>query len=597
MLNSVKKILPRLRSQFRGRLLLGRYDILGRIATGGMATVYRAQLRGIGGFSRNFAIKVIHPHLCHTAEFADRFTNEAKLASRVHHPNVVSTVDAGSSRGLHYIVLELVDGVNLRQVTVARSASLPPAQAARIVADAARGLHALHSLGHGSSPVAGALKTYDDDRPYPAEVVHRDLSPHNLMLDVTGRTVLIDLGLAKVRGQGMHTQTGVLCGKLAYMSPEQSRGEEVDARSDIFSLGAVLFELAAGEPPFGEDHSPGTLERLRRCDTAKLAEQLRDAGAPQWLSSTVLTCLQREREARFQTAMALAGALEDEAHFAGIDLSEVRQQLATLAARVADDARHHQFAREHRHGRPATSRHGSGFSTSSESAGLSELEADLRIVRSNRLRNSGIALAGIVATCFSLGWLVGDEGSAGSDSDESHTVRAGRANPTDSTSRGADGQHDARHRRASSTLQSLAGTARAMSTKTVNSLSAAYHDSSTKAVEVALRRSPALASESVDDELSAAELASGLPRQLGPISRVLAPLSFVGPPLVSTLPAPAESGEVPNASDAQTRSKRGSTRTVVHRRRPKSGKRTRASKAKAQKALQSTPLRSNPYQP
>src|SRR5690606_20543352 len=135
------------------------------------------------------------------------------------------------------------------------------------------------------------------------------LSPHNLMLDATGRTVLIDLGLAKARGQLGHTQTGVLCGKLPYMSPEQSRMEPLDARSDVFSLGSVLFELAAGEAPFGDDHTPGTLEALRTCDTARLAEKLGDAHVPSWLTQVVLTCLRRDPGDRYASAAALADAL------------------------------------------------------------------------------------------------------------------------------------------------------------------------------------------------------------------------------------------------------------------------------------------------
>jgi eukaryotic-like serine/threonine-protein kinase len=170
---------------------LGRYAISGRIASGGMATVYRARLEGQGGFAREFALKVIHPHLASAEGFKDRFLDEARVASRVNHPNVVATVDSDQDRGYHYLVLELVDGVTVRQLQVhdlhrsptSEGARLSPAEAARIIADVARGLHAVH--------------TVVDERGESLDVVHRDLSPHNLMLDVTGRAVLIDLGLVK----------------------------------------------------------------------------------------------------------------------------------------------------------------------------------------------------------------------------------------------------------------------------------------------------------------------------------------------------------------------------------------------------------------
>ncbi len=303
---------------------LGRYVITGRIASGGMATVYRGRLDGQGGFAREFAVKVIHPHLAATEGFRERFLDEARVASRVSHPNVVATVDSDFDRGYHFLILELVDGVTLRQLQVTgreRTTALgqghyrlDPAEAARVVCDAARGLHAVHSIV--------------DEKGETLDVVHRDLSPHNLMLDATGRTVLIDLGLAKARGQLGHTQTGVLCGKLPYMSPEQSRLDPLDARSDVFSLGSVLFELATGVPPFGDDHTPNTLENLRRCDGQRLAGMLDEAGIPTWLTQIILTCLRADPQDRYASAEALAEALDHAMRRGGVIQSEVRRQLA-----------------------------------------------------------------------------------------------------------------------------------------------------------------------------------------------------------------------------------------------------------------------------
>jgi serine/threonine protein kinase len=309
---------------------LGRYVITGRIASGGMATVYRARLESEGGFAREFAVKVIHPHLAASEGFRERFLDEARVASRANHPNVVATVDSDQDRGYHYLVLELVDGITLRQLqvndlhrsTTSDGAHLSPAEAARVVCDAARGLHAVHSVA--------------DDHGESLDVVHRDLSPHNLMLDVTGRTVLIDLGLAKARGQLGHTQTGVLCGKLPYMSPEQSRVAPLDARSDVFSLGSVLFELAVGQPPFGDDHTPGTLDKLRKCDTDRLARLLVEAEVPSWLTQIILGCLRRDPDDRYPSAAALADSLDEAMRRAGVSESEARSSLARRAASVSD---------------------------------------------------------------------------------------------------------------------------------------------------------------------------------------------------------------------------------------------------------------------
>jgi serine/threonine-protein kinase len=180
------------------------------------------------------------------------------------------------------------------------------------------------------------VHTVVDEQGVALDVVHRDLSPHNLMLDATGRTVLIDLGLVKARGQVGHTQTGVLCGKLPYMSPEQSRVEPLDARSDVFSLGSVLFELAVGEAPFGDDHTPGTLEALRTCNLDRLAEKLADAHVPSWLTQIVLTCLRRDPADRYASAAALADALDDAMRRAGVIQSEARQRLARRAQSVRE---------------------------------------------------------------------------------------------------------------------------------------------------------------------------------------------------------------------------------------------------------------------
>jgi serine/threonine-protein kinase len=301
--------------QARNILKFGRYDVTGRIAIGGMATVYRARLRGAGGFDREFALKVIHSHLTQAEGFLDRFYDEARVASRINHPNVVATVDIEAASGRSFLVLELINGVTLRQLQLTRELSFPGPEAARVIADAARGLHAVHTVA--------------DESGESLDAIHRDISPHNLMVDASGRTILIDLGLVKARGQLGHTQTGVLAGKLPYMSPEQSLLLPLDARSDVFSLGSVLFELVVGELPFGNDHSPDTLSRLRSCDRASLAQRLEGAHVDPWLSAVILACLHADPNDRFPTALALAEALEDEMRNNSVRDTEIRRWLAT----------------------------------------------------------------------------------------------------------------------------------------------------------------------------------------------------------------------------------------------------------------------------
>lgn len=296
---------------------LGRYEVLGRIATGGMATVYLAKLVGTGGFSREFALKVIHPNLAGESGFKERFLQEAQIASRIRHPNAVATVDAGEARGYAYLALELVDGLTLRQLMVHRDRGFEPDEAAEIVAQVARGLHAMH--------------TVVDEEGQRLGVVHRDMSPHNVMLDRTGRAVLIDLGLAKIEDREL-TQVGVLCGKLPYMSPEQARLEPLDARSDVFSLGSVLFELVTGSLPFGDEHNRSTFERIQAADPDDVEAALAVHDVPPWLSEIIAKCLAAHPDGRYACALDLADALDGALREHDVDQGRVRSQLSEIVS-------------------------------------------------------------------------------------------------------------------------------------------------------------------------------------------------------------------------------------------------------------------------
>ena len=302
---------------------LGRYEITGRLATGGMATVYLARLDGAGGFSREFALKVVHPHLAEDPGFHRRFFREATVASRVRHPNAITTIDAGEDRGYNYLVLELVDGVTLRQLLLHQSRPFAAPLTAQIIAMVARGLHALHTV------------TDDDGRPLNA--VHRDLSPQNVMIDRSGRVVLIDLGLAKIERDEEATQVGVLVGKLPYMSPEQARLDPLDARSDVFALGTVAFELCTGTLPFGDAHTTATLDKLQTCDRDLLEATLEAHGIPEWLTEVILGCLQPDTRDRFDSALELAESLLQALGDAGHDETSLRRHLAELVGACRPD--------------------------------------------------------------------------------------------------------------------------------------------------------------------------------------------------------------------------------------------------------------------
>lgn len=281
--------------------------------------MYLARAVGNGGFSREFALKVLHPHL--DPLLRTRFLDEARLSSRVRHANVVSTIDVGNQSGLDYLALELIDGVDLRRLMLHRSVPLRPRQAAYIITMIARGVHALHVAV--------------DEHGKPMQAVHRDLSPHNVMIDRHGRAVLIDLGLAKMAERPEVTQVGVLCGRLPYMSPEQAQILPVDARSDVFSLGSVLYELLVGKLPFGDDDSRTTHETLIACEGSAMAEPLRERGLAPGLIEIVLTCLQRDPAQRFASAAELADALEQELAHQGADLAALQHELGEIVSAVA----------------------------------------------------------------------------------------------------------------------------------------------------------------------------------------------------------------------------------------------------------------------
>lgn len=271
-----------------------------------MATVYLARVSGAGGFQRFVAIKRLHPHLAREEEFIEMFLDEARLAARIHHPNVVSILEIGASEQGYYIVMEYVEGDTLAHLLThctKRGQRLPLNVALRIVTDMLAGLDAAHEL--------------KDDDGKSLEIVHRDVSPQNVLVGVDGSARLSDFGVARAASRLTITRTGQLKGKVAYMAPEQARGEkDIDRRADVFAAGIVLWEVVTCRRLFKGEGDAHTLNKVLSESIPSLESVLPDV--PKSLQRVVDKALEREREARYSTAAEFADALETAARQAGV---------------------------------------------------------------------------------------------------------------------------------------------------------------------------------------------------------------------------------------------------------------------------------------
>src|SRR5260221_4808068 len=284
---------------------LDRFELIAELATGGMATVYLARLSGAGGFQRFAAIKRLHPHLAREPEFIEMFLDEARLAARIHHPNVVAILEIGTSEQGYYLVMEYVEGDTLGRL-FARSAQtgerLPMRVGLRIVLDVLAGLDASHEL--------------KDDEGHPLGIVHRDVSPQNVLVGIDGSARLTDLGVARATSQLSTARTGHLKGKLAYMAPEQARGaRDIDRRADVFAAGIVLWEMIAGRRLFKGDGEADTLNKVLHEPIPPLTAAA--PTVPPAIDALVSRALDRDRDARFATAAEFADVLERAARSVG----------------------------------------------------------------------------------------------------------------------------------------------------------------------------------------------------------------------------------------------------------------------------------------
>jgi serine/threonine-protein kinase len=281
-----------------GGTRLGRYELLLPIARGGMARVWAARQHGHRGFTKLVAIKTILSHLAQDPEFEKMFLDEARIASGVHHPNVCEIYELGEEGRTLYLAMEWVAGDSLARVLKAsgKLVAIDARVAARIVADACAGLNAAHNL------------TDDDGRPL--NVVHRDVSPHNILVSADGVVKVADFGVAKALGQLHHATTaGQLKGKIAYMAPEQVTGGHMDRRSDLFSLGCVLYEATTGVQAFKGDGDHQVMHKLLSGDVKKPSELVK--GYPPELEQIVMRALATQPLQRFADAERMKLALEE----------------------------------------------------------------------------------------------------------------------------------------------------------------------------------------------------------------------------------------------------------------------------------------------
>ncbi len=280
----------------------GRYRLLRKIATGGMAQLYLASMTGAADFQKFCVIKKILPHLAEQQRFVDMFLDEARIAAGLNHPNIVSIFDLGQVGHAYFIAMEYIAGEDLAHISarVKKAEQLIPIElCARIAANICAGLH----YAHEQCDPAGK----------PLNIVHRDVSPQNILLTYEGQVKIVDFGIAKAANKVAHTRTGAIMGKAAYMSPEQCLGQALDRRSDVFAVGVLLHELLTIQRLFKRHSELMTLRAITEED-APSVRSIRPE-VPEVLDEIVATALQRDKDKRYASCLEMRSALE---HFIAV---------------------------------------------------------------------------------------------------------------------------------------------------------------------------------------------------------------------------------------------------------------------------------------
>jgi eukaryotic-like serine/threonine-protein kinase len=312
--------------------IVGRYALYGELASGGMATVHLGRLLGPVGFSRTVAIKRLHEQFAKDPEFVSMFLDEARLCARIRHPNVVPTLDVIAGDRQLLLVMEYVQGESLSRLfraSVTRGERVPLKIAVSILSGMLHGLHAAHEA--------------KDEHGQPLGIVHRDVSPQNVLIGADGVARVLDFGVAKAKGRLYTTQDGRVKGKLSYMAPEQLRSDPVDRKSDIFAASIVAWELFTGKRLFESENEGGTITKLLLDPIPHLGSVVPEALDPNSplgaLDKIVMRGLERDPANRFDTARDMATAMEDAVHAASV------AQVGTWVESVAADVLHARSAR------------------------------------------------------------------------------------------------------------------------------------------------------------------------------------------------------------------------------------------------------------
>ncbi len=369
---------------------IGRYDILGRLAIGGMAEIFLARESGPRAASRELVVKRVLPHVAADPKLIDMFVQEAQLCMRLRHPNICSIYEFGEEDGTFYLAMEWVHGVPLSRL--ARESrkvdGLPIAMVVKIIADVAAALHHAHTArGPDGQPLG---------------IVHRDVTPENIMVGYDGVARLLDFGIAKAATQPDKTQAGVLKGKFAYMSPEQYQGEVLDGRSDVFSLGVCLYEALTGQSLYARANEYETVAAII-LDTA--VPSIRDVRPelPKILDSVCQTALAKDCLQRFPTADAMEAALsrwlsESKSLVRDADIARYVSQL------FPDEARNGPGLDRAKVGKPgrsdATESQVSGTELYALAADLDDVEEEM--ARRGRRKTMAIALVAAVLVIGAL---------------------------------------------------------------------------------------------------------------------------------------------------------------------------------------------------
>jgi len=277
---------------------VGKYQLVSKLAKGGMAEVFLAKVAGPMGFEKTLVLKRILPHLAEDPQFVGMFFTEARVAARLNHPHIVQIFDFGQAEGSYYLAMEYIDGPDLRTLLARATQAgvqLPPAFCAKLVSAACEALAFAHDF-------------VDPDTGEHLELIHRDISPDNLLLSRQGALKVVDFGIAKATNQSHKTKTGLIKGKLAYMPVEQLQGQVVDRRADVYALGVVLYELLTGKYPFEATTDVNMMQAILFEPRVPAASRRPDL--PQALGDILDKALAKEREHRYPDCVSFQEDLE-----------------------------------------------------------------------------------------------------------------------------------------------------------------------------------------------------------------------------------------------------------------------------------------------